>query len=106
MTGLIGTGFPRFSVIAEDLFESPAKLFIFFRDAPLLRGHHFYIEISTLQGRRQMFQIVFPEDLSALPVGKFCAIATVLRKGGQPSISASNSSPAWIGPTPAGVPVR
>ena len=41
-----------------------------------------------------MFQIVFPKVLLALSVGEFCAIATVFRKRGQPSISASNSSPA------------
>jgi len=36
MTGSISV---QFSVIAEDLFGSPAKLFIFFRDTFCARAH-------------------------------------------------------------------
>ena len=55
MTGSISV---QFSLIAEDLFGSPAKLFIFFRDTFCARAH-LYFEISILLGRKQVFEIVF-----------------------------------------------
>jgi hypothetical protein len=68
---------------------SPAKLFIFFRDVAAPEAH-LYFELSIPEGRKQVFQIVFPKDHSVFEVGKFCAIATVFCKRGQSSICASN----------------
>lgn len=66
MTGSISG---RVSLIAEDLFASPAKLFIFFRElfAPVA---HLYFEINRLRGRKQVFEFVFPKNFSALRAGK------------------------------------
>jgi len=67
MTGSISV---QFSLIAEDLFGSPAKLFIFFRDIFRARAH-LYFELSIPLGRMQVFEIVFPKDLSRFPVAEF-----------------------------------
>jgi hypothetical protein len=87
MTGSISV---QFSLIAEDLFGSPAKVFIFFRDTSLRQGHIFKSKYLYCEAVRQMFQIVLAEVLSALYVEIFYAIATLLHKRGQSPISASS----------------
>jgi hypothetical protein len=72
------------------LVRESSKSFHFFSAIPFAPEVHLYFEISILQGRKQVFQIVFPKDSSAVRVGQSCAIATELRKRGQSSISASN----------------
>jgi hypothetical protein len=71
----------RFSLIAEDLLGSPAKVFIFFRDTSFRQSRIFKSKYLYCKPVRQVFQIVFAE--------MFCAIATLLHKRGQLSISAS-----------------
>jgi hypothetical protein len=51
----------RVSLIAEELFGSPAKLFIFFPDT-FCAWAHLYFAISIRQGRKQVSEIVFPKN--------------------------------------------
>ena len=75
------------------LVRESSKTFHFFPAILLAPEAHLYFEISTLQGRKQVFEIVSLRFFQGSE-SEICAIATVLRKRGQSSISASNSSPA------------
>src|SRR5205823_6987499 len=86
--------------IPNEVARSPAKLFITRWDANYLR---LIIELSRRAGcsasaQKIFFHTDFPVQLPALP--------TRLSNAGQSPIRASSSSPARIGPTPEGVPVK
>jgi hypothetical protein len=81
------------SFIPKRLDTSRAKVFTFlFGDAPL-GERHLYFASGLVRGCNQ-------------PFNNHRALITRFRSGGQLPICASNSSPARIGPTPDGVPVK
>src|SRR4029453_2086250 len=80
-----GAGFP----LSQRTCSGVQQNFSFFSAILFAPGAHLYFEISTLQGCKQVFQILFPKVFPSLSSEKFCAIATVFRKRGQSSISAS-----------------
>jgi hypothetical protein len=81
------------SFIPKRLDTSRAKVFTFlFGDAPL-GERHLYFASGLVRGCNQ-------------PLNNHRALITRFRSGGQLPICASNSSPARIGPTPDGVPVK
>jgi len=89
MTGF-GAGFP----LSQMSYLGVQQNFSFFSATLFAPAAHLYFEISILQGRKQVFEIVFSKNHSLLGTAKSGAIATLFRKRGQSLISASNSSPA------------
>src|SRR5207237_8655786 len=76
--------------------DLPAKLFISRWDAKLLSNYLGAWDV--VQAPFLLFYLIFSSYWVALRT-RFC-------NGGQSPIRASNSSPAQMGPTPDGVPVR
>ena len=90
------------SFIPNRLDASRAKVSLFLSDAP--QGErHLYFASGVVPGCRD--KINPPKDGFAAANNQF-ALITRFRSGGQSPIRASNSSPARIGPTPDGVPVK
>src|SRR6266513_6096818 len=87
-------------LIPNEVARSPAKLFITRWDANCLRLN---IELSRRAGCSASAQKIFFH--ADFPVQQ-AALRTRFNNGGQLPIRASSSSPARIGPTPEGVPVK
>jgi len=79
----------RFSLIADDLVASRAKLFIFFRGGSFCKARIFYSKYLCCKDVGKSFKLSWPTFLHDCEPNR-AAITTLFRRGRQPSICVSN----------------